>query len=113
MVGGPDPSGLCSLGMSSDQNWRLGAAVFWISAGANHFRSPRFYEAIIPLAALAQKPFVKQGWLSRLPGPFAGWTQSRDFKAVATRSFRQRWQETLQHERPVAHGVPSAEGIST
>ena len=43
-------------------------------------RHPRLYEAVIPLAALAQKPFVKQGWLSRLPAPFAGWTRSRDLK---------------------------------
>jgi len=74
-------------------------------------RHPRLYEAVIPLAALAQKPFVKQGWLARLPAPFAGWTQSRDFKAVVVRSFRQRWQETLQHERPVAHGAAPEEGM--
>jgi len=64
------------------------------------------------LAALAQKPLVKQGWLSRLPAPFAGWTQSRDFKAVAARSFRQRWQETLQHERPVRHGTTPEKGLA-
>jgi L-lactate dehydrogenase complex protein LldF len=75
-------------------------------------RHPRLYEAVIPLAALAQKPFVKQGWLSRLPAPFAGWTQSRDFKAVAARSFRQRWQETLQHERPVMHGTTPEKGLA-
>jgi uncharacterized membrane protein len=28
--------------------WRLAAAAFWIAAGANHFRSKRFYEAIVP-----------------------------------------------------------------
>jgi L-lactate dehydrogenase complex protein LldF len=72
-------------------------------------RHPRLYESAITLAALAQKPFVKQGWLSKLPAPFAGWTQSRDFKAVASRSFRQRWQETLQHERPAAQSATSAE----
>src|SRR5438552_7907767 len=75
-------------------------------------RHPRLYEALIPLAALAQKPFVKQGWLSKLPAPFAGWTQSQDFKAVASQSFRQRWQKTLQHERPVAHNATLEEVIS-
>jgi L-lactate dehydrogenase complex protein LldF len=73
-------------------------------------RHPRLYEAVIPLAALAQKPFVKQGWLSRLPAPLAGWTRSRDFKAVAARPFRQRWQQILQHERPAAHPAPPDEG---
>jgi L-lactate dehydrogenase complex protein LldF len=75
-------------------------------------RHPRLYEAVIRLAALAQKPFVKQGWLSRLPAPFVGWTQSRDFKAVAARPFRQRWQETLQHERSVMHGTTPEKGLA-
>jgi uncharacterized membrane protein len=34
--------------MTSDQTWRWGATLFWIVAGANHFRRPRFYEAIVP-----------------------------------------------------------------
>ena len=73
---------------------------------------PQLYTSAVALAALAQKPFVHHGWLSKLPAPFSGWTQSRDFKAVAARSFRQRWQETLQHERPVASSVAAREGIS-
>ena len=28
--------------------WRYAAALFWIANGANHFRAPRFYEAIVP-----------------------------------------------------------------
>ncbi len=28
--------------------WRYATAAFWIFAGANHFRSPRFYTAIVP-----------------------------------------------------------------
>jgi uncharacterized membrane protein len=34
--------------MTETRRWRLAAAVFWIAAGANHFRQPRFYEAIVP-----------------------------------------------------------------
>jgi uncharacterized membrane protein len=34
--------------MTSDRAWRLGAAAFWIAAGANHFLNARFYEAIVP-----------------------------------------------------------------
>jgi uncharacterized membrane protein len=28
--------------------WRYAAAAFWIFAGINHFRRPRFYAAIVP-----------------------------------------------------------------
>src|SRR5205814_10733478 len=85
-------------------------ALFTVWAWILHH--PRLYAAAIALAALAQKPFVRYGWLSKLPASFAGWTQSRDFKAVAAHSFRQRWQETLQHERPVASGLASREVMS-
>ena len=34
--------------MTETRRWRLAAAIFWIGAGANHFRHPRFYEAIVP-----------------------------------------------------------------
>lgn len=34
--------------MTGDRAWRWGTALFWITAGLNHFRSPRFYEAIVP-----------------------------------------------------------------
>jgi len=59
---------------------------------------PRLYESAIALMALVQKPFLRQGWITKLPPPFAGWTQTRDLKAVAARSFRQRWRQTLQSE---------------
>ena len=72
---------------------------------------PRLYASAVALARLAQKPFAHRGWLSTLPAPFSGWTQSRDFKAVARRSFRQRWQETLQHERPVVQGAAQREDM--
>src|SRR6185437_2143008 len=34
--------------MNADRGWRLAAAIFWLASGANHFRAPRFYEAIVP-----------------------------------------------------------------
>jgi uncharacterized membrane protein len=34
--------------MASDRAWRWATAAFWVAAGANHFRAPVFYEAIVP-----------------------------------------------------------------
>jgi uncharacterized membrane protein len=34
--------------MNNDHAWRWGTVVFWVAAGANHFRRPRFYTAIVP-----------------------------------------------------------------
>ena len=34
--------------MEREQLWRYACAAFWTTAGLNHFRRPRFYEAIVP-----------------------------------------------------------------
>jgi uncharacterized membrane protein len=34
--------------MSNSTRWRWAAAAFWMANGANHFRQPKFYEAIVP-----------------------------------------------------------------
>ena len=34
--------------MTGSGAWRYAAAAFWIASGANHFRSPLFYKAIVP-----------------------------------------------------------------
>jgi L-lactate dehydrogenase complex protein LldF len=36
---------------------------------------------------------AKNGWINKLPGPLAAWTDHRDFPAFAPKSFSQRWRE--------------------
>jgi L-lactate dehydrogenase complex protein LldF len=52
---------------------------------------PWLYRLMGRLLRWTLRPLSRDGWCSRLPGPVAAWTQSRDFPAPARRSFRQLW----------------------
>jgi L-lactate dehydrogenase complex protein LldF len=67
---------------------------------------PRLYAWSTAVASVLQRPMARRGWIEKLPPPFRGWTQSRDFKVAASPSFRQRWLHTLQYERHGAAGMP-------
>jgi len=54
---------------------------------------PRLYGAAVRLARLVLRFRSSGGWLKKLPGPGAGWTQARDFPAPAPKSFRELWRQ--------------------
>jgi L-lactate dehydrogenase complex protein LldF len=54
---------------------------------------PTLYRLALRAARLALRPFARNGWLRRLPGPGAGWTTHRDFPAPAPVPFHERWKE--------------------
>ena len=64
--------------------YRLSAAVL---------RRPGLYRLALRCARLVLRPWARDGWLSRLPGPGAAWTAARDFPAPAARPFRERWSQ--------------------
>jgi L-lactate dehydrogenase complex protein LldF len=54
---------------------------------------PALYRLASRLARFCLRPFAKDGWLKRLPGPGGNWTAARDFPAPAARSFRDQWED--------------------
>jgi L-lactate dehydrogenase complex protein LldF len=60
---------------------------------------PWLYRVAGKLARFALRWKARDEWLSKLPGPGAGWTHARDFPAPARQSFRQIWQRELCHHQ--------------
>lgn len=54
---------------------------------------PWLYRLALLGARVFLRPFAKDGWFRRLPGPVRNWTAVRDFPAPAARPFRDRWKE--------------------
>jgi L-lactate dehydrogenase complex protein LldF len=68
----------------SKNRWERWAYALW----AQVLKRPWLYRLALRLAATLLRPLAPNGWLSRLPGPGAGWTIARDFPAPARRPFR-------------------------
>ncbi len=56
-------------------------------------RHALLYSLLFRLPAFLQGPMLEEGRLKRLPFAFAGWTQNRDFPALARKSFRSMWRD--------------------
>lgn len=65
------------------------AIKLWAFAMRRRF----LYNFAFRAAAFFQGPMLEDGKLKRLPFAFAGWTQNRDFPALARRSFRSMWRD--------------------
>ena len=55
--------------------------------------SPMLFALAGRIGRVAQKPFVSDGRLTRLPLVFGRWTRSRDLPPVAAKTFTQRWKD--------------------
>ena len=60
-------------------------AALWVFGGAARMGLAQ------RAARLAQTPFTTQGVITRLPGAFSGWTDTRDLPAVPAQTFREWW----------------------
>jgi L-lactate dehydrogenase complex protein LldF len=67
----------------------------WLRFGIRAYRRlvvrPRLYRLAARAGRASMRPLARGGWIRRLPGPLAGWTDHRDFPALARRSFVEEW----------------------
>jgi L-lactate dehydrogenase complex protein LldF len=63
------------------------------AASREVLKRPWLYRMALRLSRWFVRPFAREGWLNKLPGPGSGWTQARDFPAPARQSFREQWKD--------------------
>lgn len=78
---------------------KLGLSVYAI--GAQH---PSLFALGARLGGMGTGILSRRGWLRRLPPPLDAWTGSRDFPALAPKTFQARWKE---RKTAVARGSQS------
>ncbi len=66
----------------------------WAFRGFGRLARHRFlYDLAVRVGRLLQRPLTRDDRIASAPPPLSGWTQYRDFPALADRSFGERWEE--------------------
>jgi L-lactate dehydrogenase complex protein LldF len=80
-----------------DEGIRANKAPLWLKYGIKFYRLAVLHPTLFHLGgwlgSWATGLMGKDGWVKKLPGPLSAWTDSRDFPALAPKSFSQRWRE--------------------
>jgi L-lactate dehydrogenase complex protein LldF len=76
---------------------KAGKTPAWLQRGIGLYRQvatrPALYHWGARAGSWVTQAATRTGWLNQLPGPLSAWTDSRDFPALAKKSFSQRWKE--------------------
>ncbi|MBI1882222.1 MAG: lactate utilization protein [Chloroflexi bacterium] len=76
---------------------KAGKTPTWLKLGLRLYSfavvRPGLYRLGSRLSQIGSRLLAKNGWIDKLPGPLAAWTDYRDFPAFAPKSFSQRWRE--------------------
>ena len=69
------------------------AEPFVMKLLASIFAGPRRFAVAQRIGRIGQRPFTRNGKISRLPFGLSGWTRTRDVPPVARQTFREWWRE--------------------
>lgn len=80
-----------------DDEVKAGHAPAWLRLGLKLYRlaalRPGLFHLGGRLSSWLTRRLAQNGWITKLPGPLAAWTDHRDFPAFAPKSFSRRWRE--------------------
>lgn len=81
-----------------DEGVQAGIAPWWLKLGIRLYRLAVLQPALFHLGGrlgswVTRLLRNKNGWVKKLPGPLAAWTDHRDFPVLAKKSFSERWRE--------------------
>ena len=60
---------------------------------------PRVFRWAGNIAARATRAVASDGWIRKMPGHLSAWTKTRDFPAMASSSFQERWAERRRRSK--------------
>jgi L-lactate dehydrogenase complex protein LldF len=76
---------------------QAGESPLWVTLGMQALRwsavEPPIFRGAGRVASWLSRTAAKDGWISRLPAHLSGWTATRDFPAMASESFSDRWKK--------------------
>lgn len=79
------------------QSAEAGHSPAWLQVGLKLYtevaRRPWLYNLSQQAESWATNLLAQDGWLTKLPGPLAGWTKYRPLPALAKKTFLQQWAE--------------------
>jgi L-lactate dehydrogenase complex protein LldF len=74
---------------------KAGQAPGWLKIGLKLYSQaatrPWLYRLGAKMGSKALSLLARDGWVRRMPGPLSAWTGGRDFPALASESFQERW----------------------
>lgn len=79
---------------------RLNGENIAMQAMARVFSSSGYLKVAAALAKIGQRPFVRNGYIKRLPGTLGAWSDTRDLSALPSQTFRQWWKARKKGARP-------------